>query len=243
MSVLPKTLSVTKAAALCGVGRTTVGYWIRTKKLYARRVGRNYKILIEDLLFFLESNGQQVPVELSHQKFDRPIFKSFQNCWQHWDGSGHAKNCGDCIAFNNQLQACFSARDSGLLRCSECYQCSYYIKTIYPRIQFIHQINMPAAIIKDFHLWGGNAHCAELCEVQPRDLVGMAIEKIVHANSLAKIIGAIRKMMLGNLAFENSCRISVHNSRGDRRKIQVSAYPLREPEGVFLVLGMPEHLN
>jgi excisionase family DNA binding protein len=238
-----KTLSVTKAAALCGVGRTTVGYWIRTKKLCARRVGRNYKILVEDLLYFLESSGQQVPVELSHQKVDRPIFRSFQNCWQHWDGSDHARNCGECIAFNNQLQACFSARDSGLLRCSKCYQCSYYIETIYPRIQFIHQINMPAAVIKDFHLWGGNAHCAELCEVQPRDLVGMAIEKIVHASSLAKILGAIRKMTLGNLAFENSCRISVHNSRSGRRKIQVSAYPLREPEGVFLVLGMPDYLN
>jgi excisionase family DNA binding protein len=243
MSELSKTLSVSKAAALCGVGRTTVGYWIRTKKLYARRVGRNYTIPVEDLLYFLESSGQQVPVGLSHQKANRPIFRSFQNCWQHWDGSSHARNCGKCIAFKNQLQACFSARDSGLIRCSECYQCSYYLETIYPRIQFVHQINMPAAVIKNFHLWGGNAHCAELCEVQLRDLIGMAIEKIVHASSLAKIIGAIRKMMLGNLAFENSCRIFVHNSREGRRKIQVSVYPLREPEGVFLVLGMPENLN
>ena len=243
MSVLSKTLSVSKAAALCGVGRTTVGYWIRKKKLYARRVGRNYIIPVEDLLLFLENSGQQVPVELSHQKANRPIFRSFQNCWQHFEGSRHVRNCGECIAFKNQLEACFSARDSGQLRCSECYQCSYYLETINPRIQFIHQINMPAAVIQDFHLWGGNVHCAELCEVQPRDLVGMAIEKIVHANSLAKIIGAIRKMMLGNLAFENSCRIYVYNSQDGRRKIQVSIYPLREPEGVFLVLGMPEYLS
>jgi excisionase family DNA binding protein len=239
MSELPKTLSVSKAAALCGVGRTTVGYWIRTKKLYARRVGRNYTIPVEDLLFFLESSGQQIPVELSHQKAKKPIFRSFQNCWQHWDGSDHARNCGDCIAFENQLQACFSARDSGHLRCSECYQCSYYLETIYPRIQFVHQINMPAAVIKNFHLWGGNAHCAELCEVQPRDLVGMGIEKIVHASSLARIIRAIRKMMLGNLVSEKNCRISIHNSREDQQKIQVSIYPLREPKNVFLVLGMP----
>jgi len=243
MSELSKTLSVSKAAALCGVGRTTVGYWIRTKKLYARRIGRNYTIPVEDLLFFLESSGQQVPVELSHHNANRPIFKSFQTCWQHWDGSGHARNCGECIAFKNQLQDCFSARDSGLLKCSECYQCSYYLETIYPRIQFVHQINMPAAVIKNFHLWGGNAHCAELCDVQPRDLVGMAIEKMVHASSLAKIMGAIRKMMLGNLAFENSCRISVHSRHEGRRKIQVSVYPLREPKGVFLVLGMREYLN
>ena len=243
MSELPKTLSVSKAAALCGVGRTTVGYWIRSKKLYARRVGRNYSIPVEDLLFFLQSSGHQVPVELSHQKTNRPIFRSFQNCWQYWHGSSHARNCGDCIAFKNQLQVCFTAKDSGLLRCSECYQCSYYLETIYPRIQFVNQINMPAAVMKDFHLWGGNAHCAELCEVQPRDLVGMGIEKIVHAISLAKTIETIRKMMLVNLAFEKNCCISIHNSRAGRLEIQVSVYPLEEPESVFLVLGMPEYLN
>ena len=119
----------------------------------------------------------------------------------------------------------------------ECYQCSYYLETIHPRIQFVHQINTPAAVFKDFHLWGGNTRCAELCEVQPKDLVGMGIEKIVHASSLAKIIEAIRKLMLGNLAFEKSCRISVHNSHEGRREIQVSVYPLWEPESVFLVLG------
>ena len=50
-----KSISVSEAAALCGVGRTTVGYWIRSKKLHAMRVGRNYSIPIDDLLFFLKS--------------------------------------------------------------------------------------------------------------------------------------------------------------------------------------------
>ena len=243
MSELPKTLSVSKAAALCGVGRTTVGYWIRSKKLYARRIGRNYTIPVEDLLFFLQKSGQRVPAELSHQNIYKPIFRSFQNCWQHWYGNAHARNCTNCIAFENQQHACFTLIDSGLLRCSGCYQCPYYLETIYPRIQFVHQIITPAAVFKDFHLWGGNAHCAELCEVHPKDLVGMGIEKIVHDSSLAKIIEAIRKMMLGNLAFEKSCHISVHNSYKGRREIQVSVYPLQEPENVFLVLGVPDGLN
>ena len=130
-----------------------------------------------------------------------------------------------------------------MLRCSECYQCPYYLETIFPRIQFIHQISIPAAVFKDFHFWGGNAHCAELCEVHPKDLVGMGIEKIVHASSLAKIIEAIRKMMLVNLAFEKNCRIWVHNGHNDRREIQVSVYPLQEPESVFLVLGIPDGLK
>jgi len=36
-----KTLSVTQAAKLCGVGRTTVGYWIRSRKLRATRTGHD----------------------------------------------------------------------------------------------------------------------------------------------------------------------------------------------------------
>ena len=243
MSEFPKTLSVSKAAALCGVGRTTVGYWIRSRKLYARRAGRNYTIPVEDLLFFLLNNGQRVPSELFNESSSGPIFRSFQNCWQHWSDSAHDRNCGDCIAFKKKLHACFTAKDSGLLRCSECDQCRYYLETFYPRIQFIHQIDIPAAVIKDFHLWGGNALCAELCEVQPKDLVGLGIEKIVHASSLAKIIEAVRKMTLGDLAFEKSCSISVHSSRGGRREIQLSVYPLREPDKVFLVLGMPKNFN
>jgi excisionase family DNA binding protein len=240
MSELPKTLSVSKAATLCGVGRTTVGYWIRSKKLYARRTGRKYTIPVEDLLFFLQSSGQRIPAELSQQNVYRPIFRSFQNCWQYWYGSIHARNCTGCIAFENQQHACFTLKDSGLLKCTGCYQCPYYVETIYPRIQFVHQISTPAAVFKDFHLWDGNAPCAELCEVHPKDLVGMGIEKIVHASSLAKIIEAIRKIMLGNLDFGKSCRISVHNSHLGRREIQVSVFPLQEPESVFLMMGMPD---
>ena len=63
MTGTKKTLSVSQAAALCGVGRTTVGYWIRSKKLQAHRVVRNYSILVEDLLFFLKSSGQKTPLE------------------------------------------------------------------------------------------------------------------------------------------------------------------------------------
>jgi hypothetical protein len=76
-----------------------------------------------------------------------------------------------------------------------------------------------------------------LCEVQPKDLIGMGIEKIVHASSLANVIDAIRKMMLGYLVIEKGCRISVHNSHKGRREIKVSVHPVREPGGVFVVVG------
>ena len=240
---MPKTLSVAKAADLCGVGRTTVGYWIRSKKLYACRKGRNYTIPVEDLLVFLRNNGQPIPSELYQTSSSKPVFKSFQKCWQHWDGSSHAKRCGDCIAYKNQIDACFTIKKSRLLGCSGCDQCRYYMETFYPRIQFIHQINMPAVIFKDFFLWGGNSHCAALCDVQQKELIGMALEKIVHANSLAKIIKVTRNITLGDLKFENNCTISVNRIRGGRRVIQVSVFPLQEPNGVFLALGMPNNFD
>ena len=55
-----KTLSVSKAATLCGVGRTTVGYWIRSKKINAARPGRNYNNI-----------------------FSKPVGRIFlPNCWR-----------------------------------------------------------------------------------------------------------------------------------------------------------------
>ena len=239
MSEIQKTLSVYRTAALCGVGRTTVGYWIRSKKLYAHRIGRNYSIPVEDLLFFIKSSGQEIPLELLEGNNSGPIFKSYQNCWQFWDGTQHGVGCRGCIAFTNQLQACFTVKDSGLLGCSDCNTCRYYIETILHRIQFIHQIELPAAVFKDLYLWGGNASCAELCNVPTGKLIGMGIEKIVHADSLPKVIAAIRKLALGEPDVKEDCIISIKNDRESPRKVRVSVHPLHEPAKAFLVLGVP----
>ncbi len=240
MTGAKKTLSVSQAANLCGVGRTTVGYWIRSKKLHAHRVGRNYTILVEDLLFFLKSSNQKISPELLRENSNGLIFKSFQNCWQHWHGSEHGHKCNDCAAFKNQLQACFTVKDSGLLGCSDCLNCRYYIETFFPRIQFVHQIGMPAAVFKDLHLWGGNALCAELCGVQQKDLVGMGIEKIVHASSLADVIEKVRQMALERPAVGDNCSLHVKHRVNGSQKIRVWLYPLKEPSQTFLVLGSPD---
>jgi excisionase family DNA binding protein len=239
MSGAPKTLSVSQAAALCGVGRTTVGYWIRSKKLHAHRVGRNYSIPVEDLLFLLQNSRQRIPPEMLRENTNGLILKSFQNCWQHWSSSEHGQNCHGCIAFKNQLQACFTVKDSGLLRCSGCETCRYYIETFLPRIQFVHQIDMPAAVFNNLYLWGGNELCAGICGVQQKDLIGMGIEKIVHAASLPKVIEAVRKMAIGDPALVEYCRIALNKGHQDRQMIRVSVYPLREPAKAFLVLGEP----
>lgn len=239
MTATKKALSVSQTAALCGVGRTTVGYWIRSKKLHANRVGRNYSILVDDLLFFLKSSDQKIPPALVRENSNGLIFKSFQNCWQHWNGSKHGHNCHSCIAFKNQLQDCFTVKDSGMLGCSDCLTCRYYMETYFPRIQFIHQIGLPAAVFKDLYLWGGNTQCAELCHVRPQDLVGMGIEKLVHANSLASVIEKVRQMAIGEPVVTDQCKIYVNDRAQGSRKIHVWIYPLKEPARTFLVIGNP----
>jgi excisionase family DNA binding protein len=157
-----ETLSVTQAAVLCGVGRTTVGYWIRSKKLRAGRTGKKYQIPVQDLLYFLKAEGQEIPVQLEKQNLNQPVFRTFQNCWRHFQDHSHGLNCEQCIVFKNRLQICFSARNSGKLSClGHCETCSYYQDTYYPRLQFIHQFDTPAAVVKDLYFWAGNLEMAK----------------------------------------------------------------------------------
>jgi hypothetical protein len=216
-----------------------VGYWIRAKKLHAERLGRNYKVPVDDLLFFLKNNGHPIPPELAQKNLNRPVFKSFRNCWQHWSDTEHGLKCRSCIAFKHQIDACFTVRESGLLGCMDCSTCRYYIETYLSRIQFVHQIQVPAAVFRDLHLWAGNALCARLCSVGLKDLVGLGIEKLVHADSLPRVIEAVRKLALGDPAFKADCRIAVANKNTGCREMRISVYPLQEPALAYLVLGMP----
>ena len=235
-----RTLSVSQAAVLCGVGRTTVGYWIRAKKLHAHRIGRNYAIPIEDLLIFLQNSGQNIPPELIKENSKGPVFRRFQNCWQYWKGCDPDRMCQDCIVFKHQVHACFTARGSGFSDCSECETCHYYRETFFSRIQFIHQINLPAAVLREQHVWGGNSLCADMCDLKAKDLIGIGVEKIVHSRSLAMVIEAIRKKALDDSPEPMSCSIYLNNRRENQKRIDVSVYPLIEPAGTFLVLADPK---
>jgi excisionase family DNA binding protein len=238
VSIRSKELSVSQAAALCGVGRTTVGYWIRSQKLRANRIGRNYSIPVQDLLFFLKSTGQKIPYELQGDNLKGPIFKSFQHCWEYWQPEGYRKQCENCIASKNQIEACFTARNSKFCNCSKiCDQCQYYLTIFLPRIHFVHQMNMPAAVIKDFYFWCGNAKWERLCEFQNKDLIGMGIEKIIHPSSLELVISGIKRKVLEVSATSESCRISIKNKQSEKIEIGVAVYPLNEPEGAFLVIA------
>ena len=197
MATPNNTLSVAQTAALCGVGRSTVGYWIRSKRLGAERTGKNYSIPLEELLFFLKSTGRSIPDDLYDGDIGGPYFRAVQNCWQYCKDSPHGLNCKDCTVFVNQLEVCFIARAACTLNCPLlCYKCRYYTEIYLPRIQFVHQIDLPAAVYKGFEVWGGNRGWAELCEVEEKDLPGIGIERIVHPDSIEKVISIVKQRAL-----------------------------------------------
>ena len=236
-----ETVSVTQAAALCGVGRTTVGYWIRSKKLRASRTGKKYQIPVQDLLYFLKAEGQEIPVQLEKQNLNRPVFRTFQNCWRYYQDDSHGLNCQQCIAFKNKLQVCFSARSSGTLSCQgRCETCRYYQDTYYPRLQFIHQFDSPAAVIKDLYFWAGNLEMAKLCEVDEMGLAGMGVEQVVHPRSLECVISGAKKKALGDPDIPTEGIIYFKNNQLEQLKVKLSVYLLKEPQGSFLVLAQPE---
>ena len=239
-----KTLTVTQAAAMCGVGRTTVGYWIRSGKLSAIRTGKKYQIPVQDLLYFLKSNGQKIPAPLANNNLTGPVFRTFQNCWHYYQDNIHGDNCPQCVAFKNNLDVCFSARSSGSLGClARCETCRYYQDTFYPRLQFIYQLDTPAAIIKDLYFWTGNIEMANLCGVKEEDLIGLGIEQVVHPSSLEQVICGARKKALGDPGAQTECRIYIRGSQSNKIKVRLSVFLLKEPEGAFLVMAEHEDME
>ena len=90
---MEKVLSVSQVASLCGVGHSTVGYWIRANKLRAFRVGNQYSIPVEKLLLYLKSNGQKIPDELAELNLQVSGSGIFQNCWQYFKDLTDEHDC------------------------------------------------------------------------------------------------------------------------------------------------------
>lgn len=239
MKAHQKSISVTQAAVLCGVGRTTVGYWIRSRKLRANRVGRNYSIPVEELIFFLKATGAPVPSELADEEAAGPCFRSFQHCWQYHAGTLHGQRCGGCIVHKNRLETCFTARDGGGLACPEasCAECQYYQETYLARIQFIQQIDLPAAVYRGLYFWGGNRHWAALCGRSETELIGLGIEHVFHSESLQAVISDAKKRDLGDPNVPKRFQVFIRNPESEKIRVRLGAYPLNEPEGTFLLLA------
>lgn len=236
-----QSLSVTQAAAICNVGRTTVGYWVRSKKLFARRVGRSFTIPVEDLLYFLKSTGQPIPLGLGNGGLSGPLFKSFQNCWHYWPEDENGHRCDSCLAYRRQAEDCFSIRKEGVTGCQvECRQCRYYQDMFVARFQFIHQLDFPACVFKGLSLWGGNAAWTELCGIPEEQLIGLGIEKVFHSSSLASVISAFKKISLGESRGKVPGPVFITAPHPEKRLASVWVFPLREPNGTFLMLANTE---
>jgi excisionase family DNA binding protein len=238
----PRFLSVSQAAALCHVGRTTVGYWVRSRKLYAKRSGRSFAIPVEDLLHFLKSTGQPIPAELRNGNGRAPVFKSFQNCWHYFQDKGGGHRCEGCAVFRRQADDCFSIRGSGAAGCPEgCRSCRYYLEMFVARFGFIHQIELPAAVYKGLNLWGGNREWAALCGIAEDGLIGLGIERIVHHSSLAVVISALKRIELGKSDGAVAETVYFTTPQQESRPVHLWTAPLREPEGSFLMLAAPKN--
>jgi len=234
-------LSVSQVASLCGVGHSTVGYWIRANRLRAFRVGKQYSIPVEELVLYLKSKGQEIPDELAGVDSLAPDSRAFQNCWQYFDGAPEAHDCNNCVVFKNRVETCFTGIETGSLGCpTNCPDCNYYVETYLPKIQFIRQISSPAAIAKGLYLWSGNNPWAELCGVDEKDLPGMGIEHVFHPDSLPMIIAGIKKRTLGDPSVTKSYRTFFKNDEEGKIAVRISVYGLNTPAEALLILAEPE---
>lgn len=238
MNPILKTLSVREVATLCGVNRNTVGYWCRSGKIQAHRVGKKYLIPIKDLRLFLESTGRDVPEGLYLENPSARIFKTIAPCWEYFQETPHGEKCQDCRIYKKRLDVCFISRSFRISNCSEgCYECNYFRDIYLPRIQMVHQIAIPAFIYKDFHFWGGNKGGAELCGLEVDEILGMGMEKLIHRDSLEFLLHEFRMLDLNEL--ESSSTFPIYLKNGNREKIRVEAIfsPLNDPEEAWLVLA------
>jgi excisionase family DNA binding protein len=232
-------LSVTRAAALCGVGRTTVGYWVRSGKLFARRKGRSYTIPVQDLLHFLVATGQPLPPELNPTGADGPLFKSFRPCWEYWHSDG-GHLCSRCLVFRRKAEDCFCIGDAAARGCpAPCGQCRYFKEMYAARFQFIHQIDCPAAVFKGLALWGANAAWVDACPVPADGLVGAGLETVVHPGSLGAVIAAFKRVGLGEKGVLIPGPVFAGETCTDPGRMAAWVFPLREPEDARLVLAVP----
>jgi excisionase family DNA binding protein len=240
MVINEKSVSVSDAAAIIGITRSTVNNWINSKKLYAKRTGRNYSVPVKDLVLFLKSTGSKIPSELENEDLS-PVFKAHRHCWDYWKDSGHGDGCDNCVITEHKIEICFTAKDSSKLHCStKCSECDYYKDIYLPRIQFINQINYPAAVSKGLFIWGVNSRWSKIYKAPQKDFPGTGVEGIIDQDSLGLIISCIKKLELGEPIQPTNQVFLKTDSEGKLPAI-ISIYSLNEPSGTFLMLANPQN--
>jgi hypothetical protein len=122
-----------------------------------------------------------------------------------------------------------------------CPTCQYYQETYWPRIQIVHQIDFPALVFREFNILGANSLWAAMCDMQAEELIGLGVEKMVHADSLASVVRGVKKLMLRQAGLSERCSLYLRNGRGERLNVQLSIVSLLEPTGAYLAIADGAH--
>ena len=230
-------LSVSEVAECCGVGRSTVGYWVRSGKLRAERVGRDYTIAPQDLLHHLSHSGRPVPDRLRGPNRNLPLFPPFRFCWEHRASTEEGADCTGCAVYKKGMRACFAGRRHVVPgREIHCHRCVYYQDHIVPRIGFVHQIDSPAVVYEGLYLWGGNERFAEMSGYASVELPGMDMERLIHPDSLETVISNIKRRALGSPRVPSRYQVFVRKWDGVKVCKEICVQPLKVPSGTFLIL-------
>jgi excisionase family DNA binding protein len=241
MKDLPENhVTVTQAAEFCGVGRNTVGYWIRSGKIKAIRIEKRYAIHVEELTRFLKSSGQPVPRAFFDRLGAHPNLQSYLRpfclCSEFMKEIEHDKDCEHCAAGRQCLIPCFAARSTGMVETSgPCSECRYYEAVYQPRVRMVLQFAQPAAILKGVHIWAGNQAFADRCGLSVEELIGTGIESVVHPDAQASAMGEFKKIAAGGLDGPKKIEIRLKHDGPDGLGLFV--YPMTEPEGAFLLVA------
>ena len=231
-------LSVLNISEICAVARSTASYWITQKGLTAQRSGNKFLVSIEDLILFLESIGRPVPqtlVEGLGGVYSHP-FKSYQNCWNYWQKWPHGENCENCEVLKYQISECFTLKNQREKCSVSCSSCQYYYEHYTQYTSFIHQMTMPAAVLKNMYIWSGNQAWAELCGSDIEGLIGMGIEEIIHPESIKIVINFNKKIQMGdNTGFLRS-DVFFENRDGKKIKVNMAMASLKQPDGAYFAV-------
>ena len=228
-------LTTNQVADICGVNRTTVGYWVRSGKVHAQRIGKLYKIPIADLRLYLESIGKTIPAALSQESNQLLDFPTIKTCRDFFESNHIDGRCSGCtISIDNE--PCFTYREVGSACCvGRCMECGYYNKYYLSRIKFVHQIGMPAAVFKGLFIWGANPPFEKLHGFKIGEAIGAGIERVVHPDSMEMVISYAKRRTMGDKLIPNSYRANIKTKNG-KITVQLLVTPLNEPKGTFLVL-------
>jgi len=239
MSPNKEFVSVPEAAALCGVSRSTVNNWIQAKRLFARRSGKSFSIPVADLLLLLRSIGKDIPLELTIAIDPRAMLGSLRPCFEYWEGRDPAMQCRDCAVFVNRLTPCFAVswrKGRSAPQCAgQCHTCCYYQEVFFPRIQFVYQMDVPAAVFKNLYFLGVNDPWAEIWRRPREAFVGMDVEEVFHSESLKNVLSLVKSAEMKQTG-SGPVTVSIGNETGALQRLTATGFSVSEPTGSLLVL-------